>query len=746
MSIKDYKNWLVWKEKHRPVSALTGKQAGWNRNLATYAEAEQFCLDNEGYRMGLCFSEDLPYVGLDLDACIGSEGIEDWAKEVILTLVDSMIIDNRSVSGTGIKVVLKCSEKVKRGVRFIEAAQHGDHKPQIELFSDNKYFALTSPFMITEVDALEVDLKVLSEVMGYDVSATEALESSNSTAGDTTPEELREMFSKIDVMEYSTRAKWLQMMSAAHHASGGSDEGKEVFKEWSMGDEASYSETDLERDWGSLKTNVSNPVTVATIIHALPKKERKKVMPEEDFDIVETPATTNRLLGWLLNCNCLNHAKVTEQLSLDKEGDVIRFVPEWNSWIIYDGTRWVRDDKGSQVHQHVMEYIKSLGSRIPDGDGESVAKALAWISSLQNYNSTIGVAKQARGERGLKIGLSEMNTDKHLLNFKNGTYDLDKDEFRGHDPKDYIFHRTETNYVEGQQAPLWDKVVNDIFAGDVELISYVRRVLGLSVSGDCSDPIFNVFYGDGANGKSTIVGTVGDMLGEYSCHLPSEMFDKNRDLHPTYTASLYGARLAVVAEMESDVSLSEATVKKLTSMDKIEARKMRQDPWHFTPTHTSILCTNHLPQIKGSDLGVWRRIKLVPFEVNLTAVKDVTIPERLKAEYSGIANWLIEGYREYKAMGEVGSCEAVDTATEEYRNDEDEFARVFEDLFEKCEGAIVTVVDAHQSYVSSGGRLGRKKFCSEMARMGYENRRVSVSGSRPRGFVGIKLSFKEFGG
>lgn len=746
MSIKDYKNWLVWKEKHRPVSALTGKQAGWNRNLATYAEAEQFCLDNEGYQMGICFSEDLPYVGLDLDSCIGDDKLSDWARDAILSLVDSMVVDNKSVSGTGMKIILKCEKNLKRGVRFIDAEKHGDHVPQIELFTDNKYFALTSPLLITETYANEVDVKALSEVMGYDVSKVEVLESSDSTAGSTSPDELREMFSKIDVMEYSTREKWMQMLSAAHHATAGSEEGKEVFKEWSMGDEASYNEADLERDWGSLRTDAANPVTVASIIHAIPKDKRKKVMPEEDFDVIEPRPNTGRLLGWLLNCNCLNHAKVTEQLSIDKEGEVIRFVPEWDSWVFYDGTRWVRDGKGAQVHQHVMEYVKGFMERIPDGDGEAVGKALAWINNLQNYNSTIGVVKQARGERGLKVSLDEMNADKHLLNFKNGTYDLEKDEFRGHDPKDYIFHRTETNYVEGQQAPLWDKVVDDIFAGDVELISYVRRVLGLSVSGDCSDPIFNVFYGDGANGKSTIVGTVGDMLGEYSCHLPSELFDRNQSLHPTYQASLYGARLAVVAEMESDITLSEATVKKLTSMDKIEARKMRQDPWHFTPTHTSILCTNHLPQIKGSDLGVWRRIKLVPFVVNLTAVKDVTIPERLKAEYSGIANWLIQGYREYKVKGGVGSCKAVDEATEEYRNDEDEFARVFEDLFEEAPDAVLTVVDAHQSYVSSGGRLGRKKFCSEMARLGYDNRRVSVSGSRPRGFVGIKLSFKEFGG
>ena len=125
MSIKNYKNWCVWKQKHQPTSALTGKTAGWNKNLSTFAEAEQFCLYNAGYKIGLCFSEDLPYVGLDLDACIGDDNLEDWARDVVLSLVDSMVIDNKSVSGTGMKVVLRCSKAIKRGVKFVEARQHG---------------------------------------------------------------------------------------------------------------------------------------------------------------------------------------------------------------------------------------------------------------------------------------------------------------------------------------------------------------------------------------------------------------------------------------------------------------------------------------------------------------------------------------------------------------------------------------------------------------------------------------------
>ena len=135
------------------------------------------------------------------------------------------------------------------------------------------------------------------------------------------------------------------------------------------------------------------------------------------------------------------------------------FVADWNCWIIYDGTKWIRDSKGSRIHQHVKEYITSLAARIPDnGDSEQAAKAMGWVSNLLNYNNTMGVVRQARGERGLMITLEDMGESPTLLNFRNGTYDLEKDIFRGHESTDYIFKTCNTDYVPDQEATLWDRV------------------------------------------------------------------------------------------------------------------------------------------------------------------------------------------------------------------------------------------------------------------------------------------------
>lgn len=135
----------------------------------------------------------------------------------------------------------------------------------------------------------------------------------------------------------------------------------------------------------------------------------------------------------------------------------------------------------------------------------------------------------------------------------------------------------------------------------------------------------------------------------------------------------------------------------------------------------------------------------MPFLVDLTDKKDATIPERLTHEYAGIANWLIEGHREYKKQG-IGTCEAVEQATAAYRDGEDEFRRMFEDLFAASEDSYLPVVDALQVYAANGGRLGRKKFVAEMERMGFEAKRYRINGSQVHSFKGLRLVMTEFGG
>ena len=176
--IKQVRQWLVWQDKTAPTSALTGKRAGWQRNLASYHEAKQFCDDHEGYNLGFCFSSDSNFVGLDLDSCRREDGtLEQWALSII-TQLPNPIVFNNSVSGTGVKLIFSCPKAVKRGVKFFEnVQQHGNHTPQVELMTCSKYFALTSPLEINE--GHEVSAETLSRIMGFDVAEAEEAQTSD---------------------------------------------------------------------------------------------------------------------------------------------------------------------------------------------------------------------------------------------------------------------------------------------------------------------------------------------------------------------------------------------------------------------------------------------------------------------------------------------------------------------------------------------------------------------------------------
>ena len=128
--------------------------------------------------------------------------------------------------------------------------------------------------------------------------------------------------------------------------------------------------------------------------------------------------------------------------------------------------------------------------------------------------------------------------------------------------------------------------------------------------------------------------------------------------------------MALMAELEANISLAEATVKKICSQDMIQGHRMRRDPISFRPTHLSMLASNHKPDCRGTDNGIWRRLVLVPFTVNLEEKKDVTIPQQLVSEYGGILGWLLKGYKDFAENG-LGTCKAVEQATLEYRDDED---------------------------------------------------------------------------
>src|SRR5439155_11202182 len=179
---------------------------------------------------------------------------------------------------------------------------------------------------------------------------------------------------------------------------------------------------------------------------------------------------------------------------------------------------------------------------------------------------------------------------------------------------------------------------------DAEVRAYVHRLAGAALVGAQFDHLFVIHYGGGGYGKGTFTRHLQAVLGPYAVevHL-SLLVEQRHSEHDTVKADLFRRRLAVAVETERRVKLAEASVKNLTGGDRIRARRMREDPWAFDPTHALWLQTNHLPEISGRDDGIWRRVRVVKWEASFKRTQDPTLDPTLDAEASGILRWLVEG-------------------------------------------------------------------------------------------------------
>jgi putative DNA primase/helicase len=381
----------------------------------------------------------------------------------------------------------------------------------------------------------------------------------------------------------------------------------------------------------------------------------------------------------------------------------------WKKWLVWDGCRWKLDTSGA-----VERLAKAVADRIwgiaRTHDNTALRQHAAQTASARGINAMLSLAAS-----DLSIDVADLDTLPFLLNCPNGTIDLKTGGLRPHRREDKVTKLCPTSFDPDADAPTWHRFLHGVFQGDGELIAFVQKLLGYCVSGDTSEHILAIAHGVGANGKSTLFETFMHVLGDdYAAKAPRDlMLARKADGHPTAVADLFGKRFVAAVETGTGKYLDESLVKEMTGGDTLRARRMREDYWQFIPTHKLLLATNHRPQIRGTDNGIWRRIRLIPFERVFTETEqDKRLAEKLRTEAAGILAWCVRGCREWQQTG-LEMPAAVSTATSHYRTGEDVIGRFlaeccirrgdirvkFRDLFE-----------AFESWASDNGeRVSSKK-------------------------------------
>jgi putative DNA primase/helicase len=289
-----------------------------------------------------------------------------------------------------------------------------------------------------------------------------------------------------------------------------------------------------------------------------------------------------------------------------------------------------------------------------------------------------------------------LDRDPWLLNVENGTIDLRTGELLPHRQEDKITKIANVRYDQNADCPQWKQFVREIMGYKGDLITFLQTAAGWAVSGDISEQSMFILYGTGANGKSTFLNVIMRILGDYAISTYPETFMKrSSDSLTNDIARLRGTRFVTTTETEQGKQLSEHLIKQATGNDQMTARFLYGEHFNFLPTFKIFMASNHKPVIKGTDHGIWRRIKLIPFTTTITDEKmDRQLEQKLMEEKSGILNWLIEGLLRWQKEG-LNTPSIVLNATDEYRGEMDVIGNFIK---ERCVQKTGTMIRARELF------------------------------------------------
>lgn len=369
----------------------------------------------------------------------------------------------------------------------------------------------------------------------------------------------------------------------------------------------------------------------------------------------------------------------------------LRYVHAWGRWIVYQGGRWQVDAGDALATDHAKRVArKILAAAATAANPDERKRLFAWGIRSESSGAIASMIRLARGDRRVLTTHDELDTDPYLLNVKNGTVDLRTGLLRPHDPADLLTLMAPVKFDPSALAPRWLACI-ERWQPDPLIREYLQREVGAGTTGFPTETL-SIHHGGGGNGKSKFFGAVQSVLGPYAV-VPhkSLLVTQRHEQHDTVKANLFRKRLAVASETKAVDELDAEQVKSITGGDVMDARRMREDPWEFRPTHTLAVITNFKPAIRGRDEAIWRRVRLIPWDVTIPKDEvDTDLAAKLRAESAGILLWMIEGARRFIADG-IDPPASVQIATEQYRSDEDTAARFVAECLVLGRGFVMSI-------------------------------------------------------
>ena len=389
---------------------------------------------------------------------------------------------------------------------------------------------------------------------------------------------------------------------------------------------------------------------------------------------------------------------------VNRYGKQMLFVPE-QGWRIWDNSRW-SIDVSNRITEMALNTARVIRAEEFTGvvDKNGIDKAEKWSFASESISRIKAMVELASSHPQIVCAVNELDTHKYLFNAENTTIDLLNNECIDPDPVHRLTQKSRMPYDKDATCPKWCKFMEEILP-DKEVVYHLQKILGLSLSGDMSGEGMAILYGEGANGKSILLDVLSWLYGDYLSNAPAHTFlnsSRNESIRNDL-AMLRSARLVTVSETNKGSFLDESVIKRTVSGDLETARFLHREFFQFRPQYKIILATNNKPEIKGGSHGTWRRLHLIEFGVKFgsdghpkAGKKDKIISE-LKSEASGILNWLIEGFQNFRQEG-LKQPKAVEQATQHYREDQDPLVEFINSNCYIDENISVTISDLREAY------------------------------------------------
>jgi putative DNA primase/helicase len=521
--------------------------------------------------------------------------------------------------------------------------------------------------------------------------------------------------------------------------------------------------------------------------------QKNKVGPEfhglqaRSYDHVDAAIAQGKELPWYpeRSENTISSHPLTEGglrlRLLDRHCQDIAHEFTWKAWLVWTGKFWNMEAGAGLVLELVFQIVLQLREEMdafakdlylaqqtlqrleadPGAEVELKAKAeldekilIKQIDKLNDFweraqtNKVVSAAVSlARHDQRIMVSHDKFNRNPYLLNFHNGIVDLRTGELSEHDREEYLTRIIPHEFVPGDH-PVFTKVLDDVFCKDAQLADYFLQLVGYSALGLTTEQKLIMCIGDGANGKSTLFNLLLHLFGTgergYGIAVQSEniLSSSGSQQHATWRMSFFGKRLALCQEVDEGRTFNESLIKELTGGDMITGRKMRQDEWSYTPTHTLWLAANHLPKVRGIDEGIWRRLEVIPFRASFRGMAaDPKLLDKLKAESGAIWATISRYAARYLQEGLGPRPQAVEDATTEYREEQDPFKPFFD---ARCDITDPTAWTSREALWKS-----YTIYCEETRERTFYNQKSFTGGMRKkykeakrhghRGFYGIRL-------